>query len=252
SWSISSKGSKKIGRRGAPFPTNGLYKLTRLKVVTDTNRVGGTITRCIGRCNIIAFVICQCTVGVIHVYVLIAAEKARTLAQIMDRTYREAVNLPSLCVINATGRSGGHTALGHQGCIAPLVLTTCVPDVAITTSIHGGITLSCAARTVKRICRQGSGSSTGCGTDSVVDVFILTMKFEVFECPGSTNSPHLFGFKTDALLELIGIVPGVATEYIHSHAHEIGMVFGSGLAVEIAIPATGIALTAQATREKAL
>ena len=237
-----------MGRRSAPFSTD----LTRLKVVANTDRVGSTITCCIGWCNIVTLVICPCAVGVSHVYVLITAEKASTLAQIVDSTYREAISLASSCAIDAACLSVGHAALSHQGCVAPPVLATRVPDVSVGAGIHCRITLSCAARTVKWICRQGSGSSTGCRTNSVVDVFILTAELEVLERPGSTNPPYLFRFETYALLELIGIIPGVTTEYIKPHTHKVGMVLGSSLTVEIAIPAAGIALAAQATREKAL
>ena len=145
---------------------------------------------------------------------LITTEHAGTLAQIVNRTHGKALGFAGRRGIDAARMCVGHTALSHQGGVAPSVLSTCVPDVAVAAPVHGGITLPAAARG-ERICYQGSGSGTGCRANGVVDLFILAAELEVLPSPGSTDAPYFFSLETYGSSGFIGVVAGIATEYIH-------------------------------------
>src|SRR5215204_6422861 len=103
-----------MGRLGAPFSTSS----TQLEVVTDTDREGTTIgaRRCISRLSVAnnawnTEIIYSCRVRVVYIYVLIATEEARALAQIVDRAHGEAIGFTRRRCINTPCVSLVHTAL---------------------------------------------------------------------------------------------------------------------------------------------
>src|SRR5437868_237248 len=115
--------------------------------MAEAYRIGGTtFTRCIIRRNIRIKIICARTVRIGDIYVLITTENTGALAQIVNRADGEALGFTCRRCVDAARMRMGHTPLGHQGGVAPSVLTTRVPDVAVAAPVHRGITLSAAGK----------------------------------------------------------------------------------------------------------
>src|SRR5687768_15278420 len=182
---------------------------------------------------------------------LIATEQAGALAQVMNGTNREAVGLASGCSIHTASVCLGHTALGDQRGVTQAILGASVPDVTIAAPVHCGITLAGRSASIERIGDERSRSGAGGRADSVVDVFILAAQPEVFPRPGCARTPYFFGSETDALLQVVGVITGVTAEDVKTHAHEIGMVRGRGLTIELAVSTARIAIAAKATGQEA-
>src|SRR5215217_8202715 len=102
-----------MGRLSAPFLTTKY----QLKVVTNTNRVGRTATRCIIRrsktCSSTQ-IIHGGTVRVIHIHVLITTEDASALAQVVNRTDGKAIRITRSRGIDPACVGLGHTTLSDE------------------------------------------------------------------------------------------------------------------------------------------
>src|SRR5437868_15468332 len=100
--------------------------------MAEAYRIGGTtFTGCIIRRNILIKIICARTVRIGDIYVLITAENAGALAQIVNRADGEALGFACRRSVDAARFRVGHTPMSDQGGVAPSVLTARVPDAAV-------------------------------------------------------------------------------------------------------------------------